>query len=88
MTDKEKIEVASKKITNEKYGLDGAGLVGFEEGVAWRDKNPGPHVMAMVGAAMSIENSLRFPVPNRSKTQMANFIQAAIAQFEQAVKGE
>lgn len=49
MTDEDKIEAAAQAHATSE-GCNGAADKSFEDGVAWRDANPGPHVMALVSA--------------------------------------
>lgn len=50
MTDQEKTEAAALSWKQQPDGSVGYCVDCFKAGVAWRDRNPGPHVMALVEA--------------------------------------
>jgi hypothetical protein len=86
-SDKEKIEAAALSWKQQPDGSVGYCVDCFKAGVAWRDKNPGPHVMDLKNASNSLGNAVVMGSRNEITMGLKNLAKA-IAEFEKAVKGE
>lgn len=88
MTDQEKIEEAANEHKDGLVRLDSSinaiPLVGyhkFKAGIAWRDKNPSPHVMALVTEIKSAYSEL-LELGLQGKGKVPVILKDAIEQFE------